>query len=90
MAQEVNRLYWINDNGDWELVLESPNDKAIMFAAECRISEAAHGVIGYAKYHKASDWMRWTMYRRHEGGLSRAPRHTDAIPKAIQLLEFLL
>lgn len=85
----MNRLYWLNANGDWELVLESASDKYIMTYAEQLAMGMGQGIVGYAKYPEANVFMRWTMYRRHEGGISRAPRSTESVPKAIQLLEML-
>lgn len=85
----VNRLYWLNANGDWELTLESDNAIVIMAKANHLAETTAQGVVGYAKYPTAHDYQRWTMYRRHEGGISRASRKQDDIPKTIQLLEFL-
>lgn len=85
----MNKLYWLSDEGYWELVLESTNANDIMVQANHLAMSKTPGVVGYAKYPTAHDYQRWTMYRRHEGGISRASRKQDDIPKTIQLLEFL-
>lgn len=85
----VNRLYWLNANGDWELMLEHEDDNAIILKAECLMQGTAYGVCGYAKYPKAPDYMRWTAYNRYAGGCSRRPNRTEDVPKPIRLLEML-
>lgn len=83
----MNRLFWLNDNHHWELVLESDNDKDVMLQAQHLGLSNVLGIVGYACYPKAPLGMQWTRYTRYTGGCKRSPVSHADIPKPIKLLE---
>jgi hypothetical protein len=85
----ISRLYWLTADGQWELNLEDTDDNQIKFRAECLMSEAPMGIVGYAKYPAAPDYMRWTEYTRYARGVKRRSVVEDQVPKPIRLLEML-
>lgn len=86
----MNKLYWLNDNHDWELVLEAVNEKDVMLQAQHLGLSRVLGIVGYANYPKAPPAMQWTQYIRYTGGISRKPVSYAEVPKPIKLLEMFI
>lgn len=86
----MNRLYWLNDQGDWELVVETDKDLPVHNYVRDHSGAMAYGEFAYAKYPAAPPAMHWTQYVRYSGGIRRAAVRENDIPQPIHLLEILI
>lgn len=87
----MNRLYWLNANGDWELVAQTSTGTELEKLALLRLGgECLKGQVGFAMYEHPWRGPNWVMYTHKERGINRMdPVPEVNVPKPIQLLEML-